>query len=118
MHNLPPPGQYSLSKTLAEQAAHAYAAEHGLVLSSINPPMIYGPPVQKISSRDEVNTSSEAIYALISGEEGREVPWNRLPLFAHVADVATAHVRALEAEDDKVAGKRVRLAPSLTHASP
>ncbi|GAA6050451.1 hypothetical protein JCM3770_002602 [Rhodotorula araucariae] len=105
VHDLTPPGVYSLSKKLAEEAAHQYAAEHGLVLSSINPPMIYGKPVQ-VASRDDINTSSAAIYALITGEEGREVPWNRLPLFAHVADVATAHVRALEAEDEKVAGKR------------
>ncbi|KPV78383.1 uncharacterized protein RHOBADRAFT_50856 [Rhodotorula graminis WP1] len=106
VHDLPPPAVYSLSKKLAEKAAHEFAAQHGLVLSSINPPMIYGPPLQKIASRDEVNTSSAAIYALINGDEGRDVPWNRLPLFAHVADVATAHVRALEADDDKVAGKR------------
>ncbi|BGP36673.1 hypothetical protein JCM10449v2_000574 [Rhodotorula kratochvilovae] len=106
VHDLPPPGVYSLSKKLAEEAAHKYATENGLVLSSVNPPMIYGPPLQKIAKRDEVNTSSAAIYALIHGDEGREVPWNRLPLFAHVADVALAHVRALEAEDEKVAGKR------------
>jgi hypothetical protein len=33
------------------------------------------------ASREEVNTSSAAIYALINGEKGRDVPWNRLPLF-------------------------------------
>lgn len=71
--------------------------------------MIYGPPLQKIASRDDVNTSSAAIYALIQGEKGREVPWNRLPLFVHVADIALAHVRALEVEDEsKVKGQRVR----------
>ncbi|GJN91552.1 hypothetical protein Rhopal_004575-T1 [Rhodotorula paludigena] len=101
------PFVYSASKKLAEEAAHKYAAEHGLVLSAINPPMIYGPPLQKIASRSEVNTSSAAIYALINGPEGREVPWNRLPFFAHVEDVALAHVRALEVEDaSKVAGRR------------
>ncbi|BGP12698.1 hypothetical protein JCM10213_008836 [Rhodosporidiobolus nylandii] len=103
----PGPFVYSASKTLAERAAHEYAAEHGLTVSAINPPMIYGPPLQKIASKSDINTSSGAIYGLIHGEEGREVPWNRLPLFAHVEDVAAAHVNVLEVEDEeKVKGAR------------
>lgn len=81
-----------------------------MVISTLNPPMIYGPPLQNVASRDEVNTSSAAIYALINGAEGREVPWNRLPLFVHVKDIALAHVRALEVEDEeKVKSQRVRV---------
>lgn len=105
------PVVYSASKTLAERAAHDFAAAHprDLVISTLNPPMIYGPPLQSVASRDEVNTSSAAIYALVNGEPGRDVPWNRLPLFVHVKDIARAHVRALEVEDEaKVKGQRVR----------
>ncbi|GAA6004356.1 hypothetical protein JCM10207_000683 [Rhodosporidiobolus poonsookiae] len=103
----PGPFVYSASKTLAERAAHDYGKEHGLVVSAINPPMIYGAPLQGIASKSDVNTSSAAIYALIHGDEGRDVPWNRLPLFAHVEDVALAHVKALEVEDEeKVKGQR------------
>ncbi|GAA5972382.1 hypothetical protein JCM11641_002432 [Rhodosporidiobolus odoratus] len=105
--DVPGPFVYSASKKLAEEAALRYGAENDLIVSAINPPMIYGPPLQKIASKSEVNTSSAAIYALINGEEGREVPWNRLPLFANVEDVALAHVRALEVEDEeKVKGAR------------
>ncbi|GAA6036663.1 hypothetical protein JCM8097_001284 [Rhodosporidiobolus ruineniae] len=105
--DVPGPFVYSASKKLAEEAALKYGAENGLIVSAINPPMIYGPPLQKIASRDEVNTSSAAIYALINGPAGREPNWNRLPLFCHVEDVALAHVRALEVEDeDQVRGKR------------
>lgn len=89
-----------------------------MVISTLNPPMIYGPPLQKVASRDEVNTSSQAIYNLINGEPGREVPWNRLPLFVNVRDIALAHVRALEVEDvNKVKSQRVR-ALSLPAARP
>ncbi|BGP04584.1 hypothetical protein JCM10049v2_000386 [Rhodotorula toruloides] len=104
--NVPGPVVYSASKTLADRAAHDYASKNDLVLCTINPPMIYGPPLQRVASRSEINTSSGAIYALIHGEPGREVPWNRLPLFAHVVDVALAHVRAVEVEAEKVKGQR------------
>ncbi|GAA5918107.1 hypothetical protein JCM6882_006347 [Rhodosporidiobolus microsporus] len=106
----PGPFVYSASKTLAERAALEYGAANDLIVSAINPPMIYGPPLQKIASKAETNTSSAAIYALIDGPDGREVPWNRLPLFCHVEDVALAHVRALEVEDEeKVKGQRFLL---------
>ncbi|BGP52862.1 hypothetical protein JCM8202_003944 [Rhodotorula sphaerocarpa] len=109
--NLSGPGVYSASKTLAERAALDFAAAHpDMVISTLNPPMIYGPPLQKVASRDEVNTSSQAIYNLINGEPGREVPWNRLPLFVNVRDIALAHVRALEVEDvNKVKSQRFLL---------
>ncbi|GAA5980744.1 hypothetical protein JCM10908_001761 [Rhodotorula pacifica] len=103
---------YSASKTLAERAAFEFASSHPeMIISTLNPPMIYGPPLQKVASREEVNTSSAAIYALIKGgEEGREAPWNRLPLFVHVKDIALAHVKALEVEDEaKVKSQRFLL---------
>ncbi|GAA5826885.1 hypothetical protein JCM11251_002142 [Rhodosporidiobolus azoricus] len=106
----PGPFVYSASKALAERAAIDYGAQNGLIVSALNPPMIYGPPLQKIASKEETNTSSAAIYALIDGPEDREVPWNRLPLFCHVEDVALAHVRALEVEvEEKVKGQRFLL---------
>ncbi|GAA5896557.1 hypothetical protein JCM5296_004176 [Sporobolomyces johnsonii] len=101
---------YSASKTLAEHAAHDFGtANPDMVIVTLNPPMIYSPPLQSISSASEVNTSSNAIYSLINGEEGREAPWNRLPLFVATEDVALAHVRALEVEEEKVKGKRFLL---------
>jgi len=101
---------YSASKTLAERAAHNFGSQHPeMVISALNPPMIYSPPLQSITSREAINTSSEAIYALINGEEGRECPGNRLPLFCATEDVAEAHRRVIECQEDQVRGKRFLL---------
>ncbi|SCV68368.1 BQ2448_489 [Microbotryum intermedium] len=83
-------------QTLAERAGKEYAQENGLGLATLNPPMIYGPPLQRIADASEVNISSGAIYALINGSTKGQVPANRLPLFCHVEDVARAHVLAIE----------------------
>jgi len=96
------------SKTLAERKAHEFANENpSISVTSLNPPMIYSPPLQSITSKSEINTSSNAIYSLINGEEGRECAWNRLPLFCSTQDVAKAHRRAIEVDVEKVRGKRV-----------
>ncbi|GAA6061685.1 hypothetical protein JCM10212_005977 [Sporobolomyces blumeae] len=100
---------YSASKTLAEKAAHDYASKNGLSVTTLNPPMIYSPPLQSISSPEEINTSSNAIFSLINGEKGRAPMGNRLPLFCATEDVALAHVRALEVDEDKVKGRRFLL---------
>jgi nucleoside-diphosphate-sugar epimerase len=98
---------YSASKKLAEQAAFDYAKAHPeLQITTINPPMIFGPPEQSISSNDALNTSSKTIYQLISGET-KTLPPDGLPLFADVRDVARAHILALQS--DSVIGKRVLL---------
>lgn len=72
--------------------------------------MIYSQPLQSITSKSSINTSSAAIYALINGggEKARPVPVNRLPLFCATEDVATAHRKVIEVEEEeKVRGKRV-----------
>lgn len=76
--------------------------------------MIYGLPNQDYSlatadSVSTMNTSTTAIYALITGSPDREIPGDRLPLFCRVDDVALAHVRALEAPSADVAGQRFLL---------
>ncbi|GAA6025771.1 hypothetical protein JCM11491_001985 [Sporobolomyces phaffii] len=102
---------YSASKTLAEQAAHEFGRAHRdrIAVTALNPPMIYSAPLQSIATRGEINTSSNAIYALLSGDEGRAVPGNRLPLFCATEDVATAHRRAIEVDVEQVRGKRFLL---------
>jgi len=98
---------YCASKTLAEKAAFDYAKQHPeLQITSINPPMIFGPPEQAVSSTTSLNTSSNMIYELISGKN-KELPPQGLPLFVDVRDVAKAHVLALK--NDSVIGKRVLL---------
>ena len=55
--------------------------------------MIYGQTLQPDVTLSNLNTSSKAIYTLISS--AAEVPGDRLPLFCHARDVADAHVRWL-----------------------
>ncbi|GAA5923169.1 uncharacterized protein JCM15063_003559 [Sporobolomyces koalae] len=101
---------YSASKTFADRAAHDFGTAHpDMVITTLNPPMIYSSPRQAITSKAEVNTSSNAIYSLINGEKDRDAPWNRLPLFCSTEDVALAHRRVLEVDEDKVRGRRFLL---------
>jgi len=98
---------YCASKKLAEVAAFDYAKAHPeLKITTIHPPLIFGPPEQSVSSNATLNTSSQAIYRLISGE-AKTVPLDSLPLFVDVRDAAQAHILALK--NDSVAGKRVLL---------
>jgi len=90
----PPPGIYATSKKLAEQSAWKFHEEHPSVhITTINPPMIYGPPIQAVSSAADLNTSSAGMYALI--QSPKSLPDDRLPLFCDVRDVAYAHVAAI-----------------------
>jgi len=96
---------YCASKVLAEKAAFDYAKQHPeLQITTITPPMIFGPPEQQVSSTTSLNTSADMIYQLISGKN-KELPPQGLPLFVDVRDVAQAHVLALK--NDSVIGKRV-----------
>jgi len=98
---------YCASKALAEKAAFDYARQHqDLKLTTINPPMIYGPPEQLVSSTASLNTSANTIYQLINGKN-KELPPEGLPLFVDVRDVARAHVLAIQ--NDFVVGQRVLL---------
>jgi len=91
----PGPFIYSASKKLAEKAAWSFQQQHQeMAITTINPPMIYGPPIQATNSAEELNTSSATIYALLT--KLKELPDDRLPLFCAVKDVARAHVLALE----------------------
>ncbi|KAJ6590852.1 putative flavonol reductase [Mycena sp. CBHHK59/15] len=98
---------YLASKKLAETAAFEYTAQHPeMQITTMNPPMIFGPPLQAVSTPEALNTSSQAIYQLISGQT-KEIPLDGLPLFVDVRDVATAHILALK--NDAMIGKRVLL---------
>ncbi|WP_299429311.1 aldehyde reductase [uncultured Meiothermus sp.] len=79
---------YPKSKTLAEQAAWAFAREHGLELSVIAPGLILGPSLD-----GHYPTSREYIRKLMK----REVPGvSRTTLFTvDVRDVALAHLAAM-----------------------
>ncbi|RCS22834.1 aldehyde reductase [Phyllobacterium salinisoli] len=79
---------YYKSKTLAERAAWAFANEHGLSLSVVNPGPILGPLMGY-----ELDSSVGLVWKLMNGK------FSRLPRYGcsivDVRDVAIAHVRAM-----------------------
>lgn len=70
--------------------------------------MVFGPPLQSVSSPEHLNTSSQLIYQLINGQMKTVPPRAEgLPVFVDVRDVAEAHILALK--KDSLIGKRVLL---------
>ena len=63
--------------------------------------MIYGPPSQKITSLDSINTSSGDIWEVVNGSYKDGVPPTSFHGFVDIRDVALAHVRATEREEAK-----------------
>ncbi|KAJ1685974.1 hypothetical protein LUZ63_017364 [Rhynchospora breviuscula] len=79
---------YSLSKTLAEEAAWKYSKENGIDLVTLNPAMVIGPLLQPA-----LNASCADILNLIN--ESPTFP-NKSFGWIHVKDVARAHILAFE----------------------
>jgi nucleoside-diphosphate-sugar epimerase len=88
---------YYKSKTLAERAAWAFAEEHPLSLTVINPGLILGPLIG-----NDCGTSIGLVRQMMSGK------FRRLPRYgcavADVRDVAVAHIRAMV--EPRAAGQR------------
>lgn len=80
---------YARSKTLAERKAWALAADLGLAVTTINPALVLGPPLD-----GHIGSSLALIQRLLSGRDPM-VPAMGLPL-VDVRDVAEMHLRALE----------------------
>ena len=72
-------------------------------LSTICPPMVYGPNVNTVKSLDHLNTSSADIYRLMNGSE-RSIPETSFFAFVDGRDVGEAHARAYESAE--AAGQR------------
>ncbi|QPC97839.1 NAD-dependent epimerase/dehydratase family protein [Qipengyuania soli] len=92
---------YIESKTVAERAARDWVAANApdMVFCSVNPVAVFGPVYD-----DDVSTSIEIVKKVIDGS---------IPLIPNmgicvtdVRDVAEAHVRAIEAPAEQVAGER------------
>lgn len=96
---------YCASKTFAERAAYEFVEKNkpNFSVSSICPPMVYGPNANTIKSLDQLNTSSAEIYGLMNGSQ-KTVPDTSFFAFADVRDVGEAHARAFESPE--AAGQR------------
>ncbi|KAI5923673.1 ketoreductase [Camillea tinctor] len=89
---------YAVSKVLAEKAAWDFVEKEkpGFTLTTITPPLVYGPATQGLSSLSSVNTSNQVMADLVSGKYKDGMPPTGIPLWVDVRDVALAHVRSLE----------------------
>lgn len=98
---------YAASKALAEKAAWDFMADKkpGFSLTTICPPMVYGPVKYPVKSLDSVNTSNQLLADIISGKHKSGLPQTQLPLWIDVRDVALAHVKSVETEE--AANKRI-----------
>ena len=88
---------YLASKTFAEREAFKYVEENkpNFSISTICPPMVYGPVEHGVNDMSKLNTSAADIYRLMNGSE-KEVPENMSFAYVDVRDVATAHRLAYE----------------------
>ncbi|OQV01546.1 hypothetical protein CLAIMM_06887 [Cladophialophora immunda] len=91
-----PQAAYRASKKFAEKAAWDFveAEKPSFSVTTLCPPMIYGPVLHQVKSLDELNTSSSRIWNLYRGTP-RAGPVGS-PVHVDVRDLALAHVLAIE----------------------
>ncbi|GJN94209.1 hypothetical protein Rhopal_007283-T1 [Rhodotorula paludigena] len=91
---------YCASKKIAEEEAWRIAKEPETKwsLSTVAPPMVFGPPLQVINSLDSINTSSGAVWAVV---DSKEVPPASFPVGTDSRDIAKLHVLASTTDEGK-----------------
>jgi nucleoside-diphosphate-sugar epimerase len=101
-----PSNGYRASKTFAEKAAWDFVekAKPEFTLSTLNPPMVFGPIHPNLNTLSSLNTSNERIRDFIQGKAKEQIPATPIPIWIDVRDLALAHVTAIEVPD--AAGKR------------
>ena len=94
---------YRGSKTFAEQAAWDFMEREkpGFTLTTLNPPLVFGPVMHYLSSLDALNNSNRRFVAFLKGI----TPPTTFYAWIDVRDVALGHVKAME--DVKTAGERI-----------
>lgn len=89
------PQGYRYSKIVAEKAAwdFARAEDCPFDVACINPPMVIGKNLNKCRTPDDLNTSSAAVFNVLSGKTS---PMPNSMAWVDVQDVAKAHILAYE----------------------
>lgn len=106
--HLPGTTAYARSKTLAERAAWDLARSSGLRLTTVNPGLVVGPPLD-----GQFGSSLDLMLRILKGRDPMLPPIG-FP-FVDVRDVAEMHLRALERPE--TAGRRyIAAAGSITLA--
>jgi nucleoside-diphosphate-sugar epimerase len=97
---------YRGSKTFAEKAAWEFVEmeKPNFQLSTICPPLVFGPIVHYLNSLDAINTSNARLRDMMQGKMKDKLAPTGMFVWVDVRDVAMAHVRAIELPD--AAGKR------------
>ncbi|KFY65715.1 hypothetical protein V497_01306, partial [Pseudogymnoascus sp. VKM F-4516 (FW-969)] len=97
---------YRASKTFAERAAWDFVRDEkpNFTISTVNPPMVFGPVVHYLNSLDSLNTSNQRIRDFAQGKAKDGLPNSGVFLWIDVRDLALVHVRQIEVPE--AAGKR------------
>nr|XP_036577261.1 ketoreductase [Colletotrichum truncatum]KAF6784200.1 ketoreductase [Colletotrichum truncatum] len=92
---------YRVSKNLAEKAAWNFVASEKpqYTLSTIDPPLVFGPLTLPLESISEINTSNSAVVDLLAGKWRENTPESTVFVCVDVRDVALAHILAMEKEE-------------------
>lgn len=99
---------YRASKTFAEKAAWNFVEQQrpNFTLTTMCPPLVFGPIVHYLNSLDALNTSNQRIRDIVQGKNQENLPPG---LFVDVRDLALGHVLAMEKE--AAANKRFFFTP-------
>jgi nucleoside-diphosphate-sugar epimerase len=100
------PAAYRGSKTFAEKAAWEFVEKEkpNFQISTLNPPLVFGPIVNYLNSLDAVNTSNQRFRDMIQGKMKEGLAPTGTFIWTDVRDLAEAHVKAIEVPE--AAGKR------------
>jgi nucleoside-diphosphate-sugar epimerase len=104
---------YKASKQFAEEAAWTFMKRERpqFELTTLTPPVVFGPILCTPDALNSVNTSSQGVLALVRGERRGGLEPSPLVLWVDVRDLALAHVRSLELE--AAVGKRIFVVAGL-----
>ncbi|KAJ6567343.1 NAD-P-binding protein [Mycena vulgaris] len=86
---------YCAAKELGERIIVEHK-DRKFCITSICPPVVYGPPHQAIKSMEDLNTSTQTIWSLVNGKSTDPVPLSGVISGTDIRDVAALHVRAVE----------------------
>ncbi|KAH8879158.1 NAD(P)-binding protein [Thozetella sp. PMI_491] len=95
-----PAAAYLVSKTIAERAAFDFVEKEkpNFTISTLTPPMVFGPLAQDFDTMSKLNESSAEVWALINGSM-KEIPATAFYAYVDVRDLARAHLAAYRAPE-------------------
>ena len=85
-----PGNGYRASKTFAEKAAWDFVEKEkpNFTISTMCPPLVFGPIVHYLNSLDSLNTSNQRVRNFITGQAKEEIPDTGTFIWVDVRDLA------------------------------